>query len=120
MNIFFMLLASAAAGLAAALGVGGGAVLLLYLTAFAEVNQLTAQGINLLFFVPIAIVSVCFHAKNKLINYRSAVIFILFGLLGVWGGLFFAKLLDEIILSKLFASFLFIMGLKELFAKPTK
>ena len=40
------------AGFAGGLGVGGGGILLLYLTAFAGVEQLSAQGINLLFFLP--------------------------------------------------------------------
>lgn len=108
------------AGVAAALGVGGGAVLLLYLTAFAGVEQLTAQGINLIFFLPIAAVAICIHAKNKLINYKSAFICIVFGLAGVWGGLWLSKFLSERLLRKLFALLLLVMGVRELFAKRQK
>lgn len=115
-----MFIASVIAGLAAALGIGGGAVLLLYLTVFAGVEQLTAQGINLLFFLPIAVVSVCIHAKNKLINYKSAGICIIFGLLGVWGGLWLAKSLDASLLRKLFALLLLAMGVKELLTRKKK
>ena len=39
-------------GICSAMGVGGGSILLLYLTAFAGYDQLSAQGINLVFFLP--------------------------------------------------------------------
>jgi len=94
--------------------------LLLYLTAFAGMNQLTAQGINLIFFLPIAIIAVCIHAKNKLINYKSAVICIAFGFVGVWCGLWLTKIISEELLRKLFAILLIYMGLRELFAKNKK
>ena len=45
-------------------GSGGGMILIIYLTAFANISQLTAQGINLLFFIPIAILSVIIHTKT--------------------------------------------------------
>ena len=37
----------------ASMGIGGGAVLLLFLTVFSDIPLATAQGINLLFFLPI-------------------------------------------------------------------
>ena len=120
MSTILGFVASVFAGFAASLGVGGGAILLLYLTAFAGVGQLSAQGINLIFFIPIAIISVCIHAKNKLINYKSAIICIMFGLLGVWGGLWLTTALNEQLLRKLFALLLLAMGLRELFAKNKK
>ena len=49
------------AGFAGGLGVGGGGILLLYLTAFTETSQLSAQGINLLFFLPVAFSALFAH-----------------------------------------------------------
>ena len=42
-------------GILAAMGVGGGMILIVYLTFFVGVPQLSAQGINLIYFIPIAI-----------------------------------------------------------------
>ena len=41
-------------GIMASMGLGGGFVLVVWLTLFADVQQRTAQGINVLFFLPIA------------------------------------------------------------------
>ncbi len=120
MSYAWIFISSLLAGIAASMGVGGGAVLLLYLTAFAGMNQLAAQGINLIFFLPIAMVAVCIHAKNKLINYKSAFICIPFGLAGVWGGLWLTRIISENLLSKLFALLLLYMGVRELLAKKEK
>ena len=48
------LLAGLMSGIIGGMGLGGGAVLIIYLTIFQGVEQLQAQGINLLFFIPIA------------------------------------------------------------------
>ena len=47
-------LAGAATGVLSGFGVGGGTLLLVYLTAFANVPQNLAQGVNLLYFLPAA------------------------------------------------------------------
>ena len=47
----------------AAMGVGGGGLLVIYLTLVKELPQLYAQGINLLFFLPSALVSLLFKIK---------------------------------------------------------
>ncbi|WP_312640503.1 TSUP family transporter [Hydrogenoanaerobacterium sp.] len=120
MNGIWIFISSLLAGIAASMGVGGGAILLLYLTAFVGINQLNAQGINLIFFIPIAIIAVCIHAKNKFINYKSAFICIAFGLLGVWAGLWLTGVIREELLSKLFALLLLYMGIRELLAKDKK
>ena len=54
MSVLIALLAGAAAGVLSGFGVGGGTLLLLYLTAFAGVEQHLAQGINLVYFLPAA------------------------------------------------------------------
>lgn len=47
-------LAGAVTGVLSGFGVGGGTLLLIYMTAFAGVEQHLAQGINLLYFLPTA------------------------------------------------------------------
>ena len=101
-------------GVTASLGLGGGFVLLIYLTAVANVDQMQAQGINLIFFLPIAALSLIFHARNKLLDTRPLVPAIVGGLIGVCVGYGVGRLLGGEWIAKLFALFLFAVGLKEL------
>ena len=48
------LLAGAVTGVLSGFGIGGGTLLLIYMTAFAGVPQNLAQGVNLLYFLPTA------------------------------------------------------------------
>lgn len=59
----------------AAMGVGGGGLLVIYLTLVKELPQLYAQGINLLFFLPSAIVSLLL--KIKLLKSQKELILLL-------------------------------------------
>ncbi len=52
------------ASVISAWGVGGGTLLLLVMTLFLGVDQRTAQGINLLFFLPTAVSALVCHAKG--------------------------------------------------------
>lgn len=52
------------ASVISAWGVGGGTLLLLVMTLFLDVDQRTAQGVNLLFFLPTAVSALACHAKN--------------------------------------------------------
>ena len=52
------------ASVLSAWGVGGGTLLLLVMTLFLDVDQRTAQGINLLFFLPAAASALVCHAKS--------------------------------------------------------
>ena len=49
MNILFYISAFLT-GILASMGLGGGMILILYMTLIAGMEQLTAQGVNLLFF----------------------------------------------------------------------
>ena len=51
-------------GIFASMGVGGGMILIIYLTVFGGFDQLAAQGINLIYFIPIALLSVILHSRN--------------------------------------------------------
>lgn len=53
-----------ATSILSAWGVGGGTLLLLVMTLVLGVDQRTAQGINLLFFLPAAAAALVLHKKN--------------------------------------------------------
>ena len=105
------------AGFAGGLGVGGGGILLLYLTAFTETSQLSAQGINLVFFLPTAAAALFLHFKNGFVKWKTAILAVLFGIPAVFSGFFIAKSTDESLLRLGFALLLLFIGLKELFRK---
>ena len=66
-------LAGTATGVLSGFGVGGGTLLLLYMTSLAGVPQDLAQGINLLYFLPTAATALPSHIKNGFVR-RSAVL----------------------------------------------
>lgn len=104
------------AGMTAAMGLGGGFVLLVCLTGFLGVGQTDAQWINLVFFLPVAALSLIFHRKNGLLTPGKFVPAAAGGLLGAAVGVFGARMLGDVGLGKLFAVFLAIVGLHELFS----
>ena len=110
-------IASLLSGAAAAMGLGGGMFLLIYLTALAGMPQLEAQWVNLLFFLPIGSLALVYHVKNKLIEKRAILPAVLAGLAGACLGVLLARSLGGGTLSKAFALFLGVIGLKELFHK---
>lgn len=116
MNIIIGLLS----GIAASMGFGGGFILIIYLTAFSDVNQITAQGVNLLFFLPVALVSLIIHQKNRLIKWNVLLSLIPGGIAGILLGTFISSNIDVSFLQKLFAGLLIFVGFKELFHKNEK
>ncbi|NCC86890.1 MAG: sulfite exporter TauE/SafE family protein [Clostridia bacterium] len=104
-------------GIAGAMGLGGGSFLLLYLTLIMSVPQIKAQGINLLFFIPCAIVSIFLHNRNKLICWSIVLPVALGGILGIFCGLWLLSIINPNILNKIFGIFLILFGLAELFIK---
>ena len=119
MNIS-VLLAGLFSGVLGAMGLGGGAVLIIYLTLFTNTEQLAAQGINLLFFIPIALLSVIIYSIKKKIKWRLTIILSLWGLIGAALGIMLTKYLGGEITSKLFGALLIIMGIYEIFKRNNK
>ena len=96
---------------------GGGAVLLLYLRVYGGYAQLEAQGLNLLFFLPIAVLSIFLHSRNHLIAWKSSAYCIAAGLPCVFLGVWLGTRLGNDILSKLFGLMLLVIGVRELWKK---
>ena len=111
------LLAGLLSGIIGGMGLGGGAVLIIYLTVFRDVEQLKAQGINLLFFIPIALVAVIIYAFKKQIKWRITLPVAAGGIIGAAGGFFLTDIIGGGLTAKLFGGFLIILGIKEIFSK---
>ncbi len=114
------LLAGLFSGVIGGMGLGGGAVLIIYLTVFKNMEQLKAQGINLLFFVPIATLAVIIYAFKKRIKWRVTIPLAIGGILGAVGGFFLTNFIGGNFTSKLFGGFLILLGIKEIFSKTKK
>ena len=110
-------LAGAATGVLSGFGVGGGSLLLIYMTTFAGVPQTLAQGVNLLYFLPAAATALPAHLKNGYVEKKALLPAIAAGLvcsaLAAWA----ATALDVEVLRKCFGGFLILIGLRELFQK---
>ncbi|MCL1903840.1 MAG: sulfite exporter TauE/SafE family protein [Oscillospiraceae bacterium] len=105
------------AGITASMGLGGGFILIIYLSFFKDISQSAAGGINLLFFLPIALVSSVIHIKNGLVERSIIPAICIAGIAGAGAGVLLMSFLDEGILRKLFACLLVFVGLRELFHK---
>lgn len=118
--MIYDIIAGITSGILGAMGFGGGGILILYLTMYKDIPQLQAQGINLIFFIPSAILAVVFHHKNKLIDRKSAISLFCCGLIGLILGYILIKYIPESIISKIFSVILITVGIKELFSKDKK
>lgn len=116
----FMILSGLIAGIFTSMGLGGGSILLIYLVAVLSVDQVTSQGINLIFFIPVAAVSLIFHAKNHYVRWQQAVPAAVAGLIGALIGSYAAHGLDRTVLRGLFALLLITTGSIQLFGRKNK
>ena len=110
-------LAGAVTGVLSGFGIGGGSLLLIYMTSFAGVGQDLAQGINLLYFLPTAATALPTHAKNGYIEKAALPPAILAGLAGTALAAWAATGMDVGLLRRCFGVFLLIIGVRELFRK---
>ena len=111
------LLAGTATGILSGFGIGGGTLLLIWLTAFAGVPQNLAQGVNLLYFLPTAATALPAHIKNGYIDGKTVWPAALAGLAGTALAAWLATGLEVDLLRRCFGGFLLVVGLRELFAK---
>ena len=120
MGFFGGLIAGAVTGIITGFGIGGGTLLILYLTMFGGISQLEAQGINLLYFIPTAGGALISHIKNKRVNFRAVIFSGIAGILVAVFSSIIASKMDITLLRRIFGIFLVFVGISELFAKEQK
>ncbi len=101
-------------GILGGMGMGGGTLLIPLLTIFLAVEQKVAQGINLLAFLPMAIVALIIHFKNKMVETKGILWIIIPGVASSVGFAFLASTLDNEILRMLFGSYLILIAVYEI------
>lgn len=102
-------------GFLAGLGIGGGSLLILWLTCVLGMDQAMARGINLLFFLPAALVACFFRWKQGNVDFRKVFPAILAGCAAAAIFSWLAGYLDVELLKKLFGGLLILTSLRELF-----
>lgn len=117
MSILYTAVAGIVSGILGAMGMGGGGILVIVLTVFMGYEQALAQGINLMFFIPCAIVAIIIYSRKKLIEWKIAVPFSILGCIGSIIGSILSSYINSKILSVIFGIMLLIIGIKELFSK---
>ena len=111
------LLVGSVLGFLAGLGVGGGSLLILWLTALLGMDPQAARAINLLFFLPAALISCCFRKKQGTLNLKQLIPAMAAGCIAAGIFSFVGLNLDTSLLKKLFGGLLIVTGIRELFYK---
>lgn len=101
-------------GLIGGMGMGGGTLLIPILTLLAGFGQLEAQGINLISFIPMSIVALVLHFKNKLVRFKETYWLAIIGAgVSILSALL-AVHINGTALKKIFAIFLIAIGIWQL------
>lgn len=110
----FIVIIAFFAGIIGGMGMGGGTILIPSLVLFANIDPKLAQSINLLSSIPMTIVALIIHIKNKNVEFELVLPITLFGIAAAIGGSLFAEYLNSDILRKAFGVFLLFIGLCEI------
>lgn len=107
-------------GFLAGLGVGGGSLLMLWLTAVIGMEYTAARTINLFFFLPAALISFFFNKTQGNINLKRILPAMVSGCVAALAFSWLGNQMDLEFLKKLFGGLLILIGLRELFYRPRK
>lgn len=105
-------------GFLAGIGVGGGSLLILWLTLVLGMDHPQARIINLLFFLPSAIVASFFRWKQGKLDIKKVLPAIIVGCIAAGVCSFLSSSMDIALLQKLFGGLLILTGIRELLYKP--
>lgn len=109
-NFVYLVIAGIISGIVGGMGMGGGTLLIPVLSIFLDFAQKDAQGINLLVFIPMSIVAIIVHIKNKLVDFRVGIPIILLGVVFSVVGSILANNIPNNYLKTYFGVFLLLVG----------
>ena len=104
-------------GIISGMGIGGGTILIPSLVIFNNLPQQQAQGVNLVVFLPVAVIALFTHYKKGNIDFSFAKLIIVGGVFGAIIGSLLAVKIEPMRLKRYFGIFLLIVGTYELFSK---
>ena len=112
------LIVGALLGFLSGLGVGGGSLLVLWLTLVLGMDYTAARTINLLFFIPTALIATVFRWRQGTLSPTKILPAVLAGCICAAVFSVLGRNWDADILKKLFGILLLVTGLRELLYKP--
>lgn len=107
-------------GFLSGIGVGGGSLLMLWLTLVLGMEHSIARSINLLFFIPSAVIASFFRWKQGKLDLKKVLPAIICGCISAACFSLLSKQIDITLLKKAFGLLLLITGLRELSYRPRK
>ena len=105
-------------GILSGLGTGGGSLLILWLTLVLGTAQAQARAINLLFFIPSALIACLVRWKQGRLDIKKVLPAIVAGSISAAVFAYFSIHWDTQFLQKLFGFLLLFTGTRELLYKP--
>ena len=118
MSAWLAVLTGAATGVLSGMGIGGGTLLVIVLVELAHIEQRAAQGINLLYFLPVAAASLIEHIRSRRIRMRVFLLCAAAGTAAAVGGSLLAGCLKTGTLRRLFGILLIAAGTVQIFKRP--
>ena len=107
-------------GFLAGIGVGGGSLLMMWLTLVVGMVHTSARLLNLLFFLPSAIIASLFRWKQGSLDIKKIFPAVVAGCIAAAAGSYCSTALDLSLLKKLFGGLLILTGIRELMYKSKK
>ena len=100
MNVVLLAVIGLLSGIISGMGVGGGTILIPALVMMTDISQQGIQGINLIYFIPTAVIALITHVKSGNVEKKVVKPIVIS--------------IDSGMLRKIFAVFLVFMGIGEL------
>ena len=116
MEVLLLILFGLIGGILGGMGIGGGTLLIPLLTIGLNFTQQNSQAINLLAFLPMSIVALIIHYKNKLVRTKLAIPIAISGVISSIAGSLLANSINSISLKIWFGVFLIIIGILEIYS----
>lgn len=107
-------------GFLAGMGVGGGSLLLLWLTQIAGFPYMQARILNLLFYLPAAATATVFHRRKQVIQKDTVIPALLTGCTAAVLCALLSRSIDPMRLQKYLGWLLIGIGIREVFYRPRK
>lgn len=114
MEFVWFLIIGIISGVIAGMGMGGGTLLIPMLTLLMSVDQNLAQGINLIVFVPMAIVVCVIYFINKLVDFKNFLLIVIPAVIVSVLGSLVSFSVDKNVLRLIFGLFILLLGLIQL------
>ena len=116
----FSILIGTVLGFLSGLGTGGGSLLILWLTMVLNMDQAAARSINLLFYIPSALIACLFRWRQGKLDYKKIFPAVVAGCTAAAVFSWVGSMLNVTLLEKLFGALLLFAGVRELLYKPRK